>query len=366
MKRFNLRPWMLAPVVGVSLWITGCNSEGTKQLETPQPLFVSHLQLEASDHYFAKREYVGRIQSNQQAQLGAELGGKVNAIHVDIGDTVTKGQPLLTLDTALLQSAGHELSAQRQQLLAQRKLTRANLKRQQALKKKGFAAEVDLDVLVSELNSLNANLQQVAAAFEANQLQQEKSTLKAPYDGVIAQRFVSVGDVINTGQASFSLLAQQQREAQIGIPMKHLAEIQQQQQWPIRVGDTIYQGKLINPGAEVNAQSHTVMLRFTLPADASLMRGELAYLQLQQRHQSEGFWIPMTALTDGMRGVWNVYALNPSGDDYEVVRRSVELIYMKDELAFVQGAVHHQEKLIDTGLHRVVPGQLVRLVQESK
>ncbi|GAB3524537.1 efflux RND transporter periplasmic adaptor subunit [Photobacterium alginatilyticum] len=350
-----------------SALLSGCNTSNTETSqtrETQQLPRVNTVTLAPSDHYLVEREYVGTVQAGQQANLGLELGGKISQLLVDVGDKVIAGDPLIILDKQLLQTQADELRAQQAQITAQLELIEANLKRQKALKKKGFSAESEIDNLNSQRNALRANFRQLAASAAANQLQQQKSTVFAPYDGTISARFVSKGDVVNTGAPTLTLLASTNKEAHIGIPAKQLAKMSEEADWTLRIGNRSYQASLLNPGARVDTGSRTVKLRFGLPQNANVIDGELAYLLFSDIREKPGYWIPLSAMTDGIRGVWNVFALNENNQELRIERRSVQVLYANNDHAFVTGAISNGERLVSDGLHRLVPGQAVMPVKK--
>ncbi|PSW14680.1 efflux RND transporter periplasmic adaptor subunit [Photobacterium rosenbergii] len=352
-------------VIGSAL-LAGCNTSNTSPPDQQfnQLLSVNTLTLDPSDHYSVEREYVGMVQAGQQANLGVELGGKVARILVDVGDSVNAGEPLLVLDTQLLITQADELRAQQSQITAQLDLVEANLKRQQSLKKKGFSADSEIDALNSQRNALRANYRQLTASLAANQLRQDKSTVYAPYDGTVSARFVSKGDVINTGSPTLTLLASTSKEAHIGIPAKQLSKLISHSDWQLRVGPDSYPVTLLNPGARVDSGSRTVKLRFALPESAEVIDGQLAYLQFSDVHDKPGYWIPLSAMTDGLRGVWNVFVMSDEDNQHVVERRSIQVLHANAEYAYVTGALSSGERLISDGLHRLVPGQAVQPVKK--
>ncbi|MCQ1059737.1 efflux RND transporter periplasmic adaptor subunit [Photobacterium sp. ZSDE20] len=356
----------IAGIVIGSALLVGCNTSTTSppDQQMNQLLSVNTFTLAPSDHYNVEREYVGMVQAGQQANLGAELGGKVARILADVGDDVKAGDPLLILDTQLLITQADELRAQQSQITAQLDLVEANLKRQNSLKKKGFSADSEIDALNSQRNALRANYRQLTASLAANQLRQEKSTVYAPYDGTISARHVSKGDVINVSAPTLTLLASTSREAHIGIPAKQLAKLITHSDWQLRVGTNSYPVTLLNPGARVDSGSRTVKLRFSLPENAEVIDGQLAYLLFSDVHDKPGYWIPLSAMTDGLRGVWNVFVMSDEDNLHVVERRSIQVLHANAEYAYVTGALTPGERLISGGLHRLVPGQAVQPVKK--
>ncbi|MFC5080261.1 efflux RND transporter periplasmic adaptor subunit [Vibrio thalassae] len=345
-----------ASALTLLILLQGCQKSEQQEVKAVEPLTVSTTKISLNPSYKVQREYVGTVKSGQQANLGFELSGKVEALYVDVGNVVEKGAPLIKLDTDLLATEANQLKAQNNEVRAQLKLVKANLKRQQSLKSKGFSAEAEIDALTSQEGVLQANLVRLQAAWNANKLKQEKSTIRAPYSGVIAKRRVSLGDVVNVGTPTLVLLASAGKEAFIGIPSQQLERITQLASPHVRVSNTHYDVTLLNPGAMVDTKSRSVSLRYQFPENAPVLEGELVYLAFEQTMDESGYWVPLTALIDGLRGVWNVYVI---GTDNKVERRSVNVLYADSERAFINGSLADGEPIIASGLHRVVPGQPV-------
>jgi RND family efflux transporter MFP subunit len=320
-------------------------------------LTVETVALERSPSYAVQREYVGVVKAGQQANLGFELAGKVNEILVDVGDTVTTGQPLIRLDTQLLETESSQLNAQAEEVKAQLSLVAANLKRQRSLKAKGFSAEAEIDSLTSEQRVLQANLLRIDASVKGNQLKLVKSTVRAPYSGTIATRFVSLGDVVNVGNPTLTLLASEGKEAFIGIPAHQMKKVTSLSSPSIRVGRDDFAVSLLNPGAMVDTQSRSVGLRYLFPEQSSVLEGQLAYLKFDEQIDDQGYWVPLTGLIDGLRGVWNIFVI---GEDNKVERRSVQVLFANNQQAYVSGSIENGEQVIASGLHRLVPGQTVK------
>ncbi|CAH0526180.1 efflux RND transporter periplasmic adaptor subunit [Vibrio hippocampi] len=336
--------------------LAGCNPATESVDPTPKALSVQTQPLVQVDSYHVERQYVGTVKAGQQANLGFELAGKVEALLVDVGDHIEQGQPLVKLDTALLETELSQYQAQKHEVKAQLDLVNANLKRQRSLKSKGFSAEAEIDSLTSQQQVLQANLLRLDATIQANELRKNKSTIIAPYSGIIASRHISLGDVVNVGNPTLTLLAADDKEAFIGIPAYLVGKITANPEQTIKIGRTNYPATLLNSGALVDTQSRTVGLRYLLPQQAPVLDGELAYLLYQDEISETGYWIPLTGLIDGLRGVWNVFIVNR---DHQVERRTVEVLFANDQMAFITGAIEPNEQIIASGLHRIVPGQRV-------
>ncbi|PSN79769.1 efflux transporter periplasmic adaptor subunit, partial [filamentous cyanobacterium CCP4] len=122
-RRLRIRRWWLLPLVTVPL-AAGVGlqqlSQSTDAIADAPPLPVETVALTPVEGYTVERQYTGEIVAQRSSTLGFEQGGTVVAVLVQEGDRVAAGQPLARLDT-------RSLTAQRQQLVAQRDQAMASL-----------------------------------------------------------------------------------------------------------------------------------------------------------------------------------------------------------------------------------------------
>ncbi|TCI05340.1 efflux RND transporter periplasmic adaptor subunit [Corallincola luteus] len=359
MQRFIVLPFAVLAV----LLLAACSDVSTNELESPNLLTVGVQPAQKSDGYTVTREYVGTIQANQKANLGSELSGKVSRIMVDIGEEIQAGQALIRLDTQLLETEREQLIAQLHEIEAQLKLTIANLNRQLSLRSKGFSSEADIDALSSQKESLEANLQRIQSFVNANNLKQEKSVIRAPYSGIVSDRFVSLGDVVSIGEPTMALLSSGNKEAVIGVYKGDAKGIIDQGHFSVDVDGDRFPAVLISTPSNIDLRSRNVRLRFSLKGGAEALDGDLARLSYQKKFTETGYWLPNTALIDGIRGTWNIYVIAENDSQKVVESRSVEVIYSDSHRVYIQGALLEGEEIIVSGLHKVVPGQTVKVAQ---
>ncbi len=358
MKTFNKFPIL---VLSTAI-LFGCN-ENLIESQMPSPK-VRVEKITKSPHYTIDREYIGLIQSPHASQLGFELNGKINTIYVKQGAFVKKGDPLAKLDTQLLKTEQTELNAQSEQIKAELILVKSNLARQKSLKNKGFSSNAELESLISQRDTLLASKAQIKAAQSALALRIDKSTLYAPYDGNISERHIDLGDVINAGTPSFTLLSIDDKEAVFSIPPTQVAALENlTQPVQIQVGQRQFLAEQINQGALITPRTRTVTLRYQVADSQSLFSGELAYLKQKITYQKAGFWLPISGLTEGLKGTWNVFIASLEKGEYKVRRKAVELIYIDEKKVYVTGDLAQQDLLITQGLHRIVVGQTVSLAK---
>ncbi len=349
--------------------IAGCGdnpetADGDAVQDAAHALPVSAYMVTKQQAYEVDRQFAGLITSGQSSVLGFEFPGKLSDIVVDEGQVVSAGQILATQDTSMIKTELEQLAAQLEDVKAQIQLNDSNSERISDLRQKGFAAEQRADELSSEAKRLAANRAETKARIENLRLRLDKAELRAPYAGRISARQVDEGVVVDAGAPVFSIQQSGGMEARVGVPVRLVKEITVGAPLPVSfAGDTV-QATVLSAGNDVTASTLTVPVRLALPADVPAVAGDQAYLTLHERVEGEGFWVPLNAITEGIRGLWQVYVLEQDDDaKQKIVARDVSIAYADGQLAYVNGALADGEWLLANGLHRVVPGQKVVISQ---
>jgi membrane fusion protein, multidrug efflux system len=341
--------------------LTGCQDEVTPHTTQAKTHTVASQRLIQSPSYTLQQEFSGTVRAGNTTGMGFELAGKLELLMVDSGDRVQQGQLLATLDTRLLQAEQDELSASLAQVQADLDLAISTLKRSLELKQQGYVSQQQLDEVKSQLSNLQAGKQRLQASLQANRLKQDKSSLLAPFDGSIGRRHHNLGEVVAAGSPVFTLVDANNTQAHIGVPVETAQTLAQGQEVSVRVGTRDFNTHIAGISTQVDPMTRTVEVRVTLPQDAGVINGEIAYLNYEQRVIQPGYWVPISALTDGLRGLWNIYIIRPDGDDsYLVELRDVEILYTDKAQAYVRGALVQDELIVTEGLHKLVAGQRVK------
>lgn len=360
MDRTARRSWRTISVCVFALvTLSACQKEVTEHATTATLPTVTSQALILTLSYQHEQTFTGTIRAGNTTGVGFELAGKLNELQADSGIKVKQDQILAILDTRLLEAERQEIQASLAQTQADVDLATSTLKRNQELKKSGYVSEQLLDENRSQLNSLAAAKNRLLASQHANQLKLDKSILVAPFDGTISQRLHNLGEVVAAGSPIFTLVGNINPEAYIGVPVALAEQFHAGQQVQVSVQDQTFTAEIAGISAEVNPISRTLQLRISLPQDARVINGEIAYLHQQQQIEQAGYWVPISALTDGIRGLWNLYVIANDEQQSIIERRDVEILYTTQDMAYIQGAIQPNEIYVSQGLHKLVVGQAV-------
>lgn len=168
----------------------------------------------------------GAVAPVEEMQLGVELGGlRVTALHVDVGQRVVPGQPLLTLDHRTLDSELAQAEAALREAEAGAALARANLARGQALAKDRFISAGQLDELRAARTQAEARTGTARAARDGAALRRSFADLRAPAAGIVSKRLVQPGQVVGAGSELLRLIRDGRLEWRAELPVATLTSI---------------------------------------------------------------------------------------------------------------------------------------------
>lgn len=209
----------------------------------------------------------GSIKALKQVNVGAQVSGQIKALHVELGDKVTKGQALAEIDDLPqkndLQNAEAGLKsvqAQRQAKLATLKNNQVAFERQRQILAKGVGAKADydsakaaLDTTKAEIESLDAQIIQAQIAMDTAKLNLGYTKISAPIDGVVVAIPVEEGQTVNAVQSAPTIL----KVAQLDT-MTIEAQISEADVPKVKVGMPVYFTILGEPGKHYSAKLRAI------------------------------------------------------------------------------------------------------------
>lgn len=346
-------------LIGGGAAILHARAAMTPEARANPPITVATEVIEAATAYAVEERYVGRVEPTRHTQLGFELSGLVTRVAVDEGDVVRAGQVIAQLDTDKLLASRDALQAERKEILARRDLARATLKRQRELRSEGWQTEQRYDEARYSLSQFSAAIERLDAAIESTDIDIDKSSIFAPYDGVIGARFIDEGAVVSPGMPIADILEIGQLQARIGIPASVSDEISAGSRHSVDVAGRRLSAHVVSMRPDLNTGTRTVTIILSFEQDVAIPSGEIVELVLQRDIDETGYWLPITSLNEGQKGIWTVMTVEHGEDDALVQREAVEIIHLDGTKAYVRGTLQDGDRIIVNGSNRIVPGQRV-------
>ncbi|XZE56431.1 efflux RND transporter periplasmic adaptor subunit [Planctomycetaceae bacterium SH139] len=419
------------------------------------PLIVDVLRLGKHPSPQGGDVYRGTLAASKQSDLAFRRSGRLLRVLVEEGDRVSAGALLAELDMADVQAAiavnrADQRAAEavlkemeagpRAQVLAaaeaeverweaveglalstlgrESELMRASvgsaqihdqarfglLQQQAALEAaRQTLSELRAGTRPEQLEAQRARLASLQAQQVSLEVNLRDSQILAPYDGLIASRFLDEGTVAEVGQPVLTILQVDPLEARFGVSAEDAAELSVGQQVAISFGDRLLKGEVARLAPQLNPNTRTQEVFVRLQAaeqDSAVIPGQTVSLEIRPNSVSNsGYWVPISALARSSRGLWSVLAITPVGDSagdsagesagesavpgdtawntaaeraaveaaatWELQRHDVRVLEMTASGARIEGSsLTAGLAIVRSGLHRVLPGMQVQPNEE--
>jgi RND family efflux transporter MFP subunit len=330
--------------------------------EAASALPVQVQRVERISSYAVFETHAGRVVNRRASDLGFDRSGRLDEVAFEEGDRVAEGDVLARLDMRELRSLRRQAVAEVRRIEAQLALAKVTTQRRNKLHAADHLAPQELDEAVYSEEAIAAGLEAARAAVQNIDVRLELSEIRAPYPGTIEDRFVDEGTVVSPGAAILRIVEDDVLEVQMGVPPDAAAALEPGSTHELVIDGRTQPAKLHAVLPTVEADTRTVRVVFRLEGSEGPVRaGSLARLTLETEVPGEGFWLPLTALAESRRGLWSAYVVVDAEQGAQVDRRLVEVIHAGAERVFVRGALRTGERVVTTGIHRLVPGQRVRV-----
>src|SRR5262245_58579188 len=200
---------ILAPTIFITAFLAACKgADSAKATNTPVGMVVGpeNVAIVKAQQIRSGPAISGNLEAESQATVRAEVGGSVLQTFAEQGDRVSAGQPLARIDDATLRAA--ELAAKAQVTTAENAsaIVKRQVDRNEALMKAGAIAERDLELVRNQYQAAESQLANARAMLANAEKQLAKTTILAPFSGVVSQRQVSAGDVVQPGGALYTIV----------------------------------------------------------------------------------------------------------------------------------------------------------------
>ena len=304
-------------VITVVLFLVSCGDSVQKIEEDNAPVIevnVNKVQTNDNGQFLSVS---GKIVAAKSADISTRMMGYVDKIHVNVGDKVSKGQLLVSINSSDLQAKKAQVDAGIDQATSAFKNAEKNYNRFKSL----YASN---SVTQKEMDDMTANYQMTKAGLEsAKQLKNEVlaqlnySNITAPFTGIITSKNIETGDMANPGVPLMNVETAKNFEVNAMVPETEISNIKKGANVEVLVksANKTLQGKV----TEINTSSkHTggqYLVKIALQkTDANILSGMFATVQFPQetKEASVMVLIPLQAIVKNgqLSGVYTVSQSN--------------------------------------------------------
>lgn len=223
------------------------------------------------------------VRAQETTRISSRIIARIDKIHVRAGDRVTKGQPLITLESSAIQAQIAQENARVASIQAQLDEARLTLQRTKSLKDKGLASNSDLDKAQANFSKLSSDLQAALQSEKQARTALSYSNIVSPIDGRIVERSSEPGNMASPGQPLLSLYNPLSLLVEANVRESLAIALKIGQQITLKI-DALNKTITANisekvPAADPNARSFVV--KANIPFDQDLLPGMFARMDIE-------------------------------------------------------------------------------------
>ena len=233
----------------------------------------------------------GSIDADEKIDVRSEVSGIVEKIYFNEGTNVSKGQTLLKINDV-------ELRAQLQQAETRKQLTSENERRARLLLQKGAISQEEYDIASADFKTAQAQIQLIQAQIS-------KTSVKAPFSGIIGLRNISPGAYISPDMLITSLVKSDQVKITFSIPEKYAGIVKLNSKINFKIAGTpeLFSATIyaVQPEIETNTRTLTVRAKAENP-NKKLIPGTFASIAFDLNEVNDAILIPTESIVPVQEG----------------------------------------------------------------
>ncbi len=282
------------------LLLTSCGGESKPKAAMEKDIAarqvrVAHAELRPMERVL---HVVGTLAAREEATVAAQVAGQLEKNLVDLGDGVKAGQELALIDTTSYEALAAASAANLARANASAANAAQNLKRTQELQRDKIASTSDLDAAVADAARTRAEVKAAEANDAVVRLNLDRSRVKSPFDGVVAERIASAGDYLAVGSPIVRLVQTDPLRLRLEVPERESVFVRVGQGVRVTVeGDTnVYRGRLMRIAPAIRPDNRMLQVEADVPNPGGLRAGLFARAVVVVTERDETVSVPADAL----------------------------------------------------------------------
>ena len=330
-----------------------CNSKKNEPVAANRqraqgPVIVDAFVIKASEVSEAV-EVPGTLMPFEETQIQAEVGGRIVELNINEGAKVKKG-------TLLVKIFDKDLQAQLKKLQVQLQINEKTEERNRELLKINAISQQDYDLSTLNVENLRADIESTRIAIS-------KTEIRAPYDGEVGLRNISLGSYISPSDIVTTIRQVDKLKLEFSVPEKYAKEIGKGYAVKFRVDGGVkdHFAKVIATENSVDQNTRTLKIRAVVEETHNeLVPGVFAKVNLQLGKDNNALLVPSQAVIPTIRNK-QVIRLRKDSAQFVVVETGIR------DSAYVQiiNGLTEGDTVITTGLMAIRPNAKLKITKVS-
>ncbi len=352
-------------VIALLPFLVACGEDVVETTETVRSIRTITVTEPASGKM---RRYSGVVEAAVNSSISFEVSGNVQEVEVEVGERVVRGQVLAVLDEKV-----HALNVSAAQAAvggaeAQVADARSALSRLQRLTERSadFVSKRDMEQAEAAYDAAQKNLSYNLSRLNQAQRDLERTKLRAPLDGVIAERRVDPFEEVQRGQPMFDLFVEGVMQAAVSIPESEINLVSLGLPGEVRfpaISDDAHK-VLVSEISKVAGAGNAFPVKLMIDADDSRIRPGITAevtMMLGEGSGEGAYLVPVAAIVPGIEDQKHVFVFN--SETSTVVKTGIEDDGIRGSNVVVSGGLKAGDIVAVAGVSFLRDGQQVRLME---
>jgi membrane fusion protein (multidrug efflux system) len=286
----------------------------------------------------------GTLKPFEETVIMPEVPGRVVAINLQEGKTVKRG-------TVLIELFNDDLKAQLRKSQAQLQIAEETLKRQEELIKVSGISQSDYDQAQLQVKAITSDI-------EVLNVQIGRTKIKAPFDGTVGLRNVSLGAQVSVNTALVTLREVDKLKLDFSVPEKYSSEITPgiKVQFTLQGDDQKYDAEVLASEQGIDYTSRNLKVRAIVQTPSpSLVPGAFATVELRLKQIEAALLIPNQAIIPQEKDK-RVIVASKGKAKFVIVKTGIR----KSSRVEVLSGINPGDTIITTGLLFLRPGAILK------
>ena len=300
---------------------------------------------------------VGTVESRNDVRISAEVSGRIESYLAEKGETVKQGESILKIDD-------NKLLREKARLEAQTEQAREQYERLQRV--------FEEDSVGSEIEVINARsaYQQSKSALESIEVDLENTTVKAPFDAILEDRFLEEGEMASPGAPLVRLIGSSKLKVTAGVPARYADVVNEGDQvklwFDTQESDTLT-ADIIYVANSIDPQNRTFKIEVALPPQAQTYKVDMVTnLRLNTLYEENVIVVSEEFVyKKDDEFITYVKAQNDNGD-FIAERRAVRLGPSYQSDVIIRDGLQEGDELITTGSAFLNEGMRLNIIEAKE
>ena len=295
------KKYIITAILGATILISSCGSEDKKAVVDNSPAIAVQVKTVSEDSSSPFLTVSGKIEAAKSANISTRMMGYVDKIYVNVGDKVNKGQLLMSVNNADVSAQLAQVNAGITEAEAAFTNAEKDFNRFSTLFKENSASQKELDDITANYNMAKARLESAKQMRNGVNAQMGYANIRAPFNGVVTNKFISAGDMANPGMPLLEVESPGKYQVLAMVPESEILAVKNDTEVTVQVKalNENVKGKVTEVSTSSKNTGGQYLVKVILDkTDAQILSGMYATVQfpVARKTTSSAVMIPVQAI----------------------------------------------------------------------